>query len=266
MRFVVCLIIIVAGFCAGYLAAQAKGKAPSANQTAQLDTKADIIAEQPSTKTEKENATPKGWSINPPAYDFGKTREGVKLSTKLELIRPDMQKIQIGRIYAPCPCVSLNAQKRIVENGEKALIDVSIHTLTISGKKEYPIYVELLEPEKMTVTGKISVEADRVPAKIMLSAESFQMGSVKGKKSAVIKLYNLTRRPVKISNVKTDIAGASATASVKIISGGETADIYLELDGEKIAKGSLKGKVTVETDLAEHAAISIPVQGTVLGN
>ena len=215
-------------------------------------------------KTEAVAPAPAGFALKPGRYSFGKLFEGESRSVELTLERPGDKALRMGRLYSPCPCIRVEAAPQFVEAGKPAKITVNLHSLTLEGKKTFPVYIELLDPEKGVVRGDVDVEVERVPARVMLTPETFHFGSVTADKTATVKLTNLTKRPLRIEELASTLAGSSVEMKgPKLLAPGEAGELVLSLSAKDLPAGPIKAEVTLKTDSPLHAAIRIPVDGTV---
>jgi hypothetical protein len=209
-----------------------------------------------------------GFGIAPAKKHYGKVLEGQALTHVFKIKRPDNAALKIGRTYSPCPCVYVTAKKRTFAEGEEADVEILIHSLTLNGEQSFPAYVELLEPEKKILRADVTIEVERVPAKLMLKPDAIHLGSVKragGGKSASVELHNLTKRPVTIGDVTCSIAGVEVSMpDGKRITPGGLIRIAIKTPEAGLPRGPIRSEVRVETNVPEHAAIAIPIDGTAL--
>lgn len=77
----------------------------------------------------------------------------------LEIIRPDMAPITVGRLYSSCTCVRVSLTKRHFGQGERALLEVRNVKPTVAGGAKYAIFVQLTEPVKETLQYDIFVKS-----------------------------------------------------------------------------------------------------------
>jgi len=169
-------------------------------------------APKPEAKAENIPPAPAGFSLAPAKHDFGKLFEGEARSVELTLERPGNKAFRMGRLYSPCPCIRAEVASLVVEAGKPAKVTVRVHTLTLEGKKSFPVYVELLEPDKGVLRADVSVDVDRVPARLMLMPEAFHLGSVTADKAATVKLTNLTKAPLHVEDISSNIPGSTLEA------------------------------------------------------
>ena len=222
------------------------------------------VSESGPQPVKKEEPAPKGFSISPARHDFGSLREGEMRSTVFKISRPGNKPFRMGRLYSPCPCVAVKASPRAVKEGAEAPVTVEIHSLTLEGDKSFPVYVEILSPEKGVLRADVTAQVNRVPSRVLLQPESFHMGAVTADKNATVKLTNLTGLPHKILAASTEINGASV--SVKgggSVGPGREVEIVLSVRRADLKAGPLSGSVRLSTDDPLHAVIDIPVDGMV---
>ena len=159
----------------------------------------------------------------------------------------------------------MRSEKRVFAKGEAADVEVAIHSLTLEGKKSFPFYVELLAPEERVLRGNVSIEVERVPAKLLARPDAFHLGTVRGAKSVEVRILNLTRQPVSLGEVACSIHGANVSLPEgSRMEPGLSVPVRLEVPEAGLPAGPVRGSVTVETGLSEHARLSIPVDGTAL--
>lgn len=260
MRIFIPLVLIAlgVGFFAGSFCSSGKpvNTAPPGDTT--------LSPENAPAEEDTKSATMPDFAFKPRTFHYGKVVEGESRSTKLIIERPAGAELKIGRIFSPCPCITVSAEKKEFKAGEDAVIKVDIHSLTLIGKPSFPVYVQILEPVKGSIRADVTIEVNRVPAKIKLIPDGFHLGSVKGEKNACVFFYNLTKRPVELKNLKSSIKGVKlAVVGGARVPAGMVGTISLTVPKE-MKHGPLRGVVTVETSLPEHAVISITVDGTVL--
>lgn len=205
-----------------------------------------------------------GYSFKPNRFNYGKVIEGESRSTKLVIERPKGTALKLGRIFSPCPCIAVSVEKKEFKKQEDAVVKVDIHSLSLIGKPSFPVYVQVVEPVKTILRADVDIEVNRVAAKIKLMPDGFHLGSVSGEKNTSILFYNLTKRPMELKNLKSSIKGVKlAVVGGTRVPAGKVHSISLTVPKD-MKRGPLRGVVTVETNLAEHAVVSIPVDGTVL--
>jgi hypothetical protein len=213
-------------------------------------------------------------ALAPMMKHYGKVLEGQARTHVFKIERPDGAALKIGRTYSPCPCVYVTAKKRAFGRGAQADVEIMIHSLTLNGKQSFPAYVELLEPEKKVLRADVTIEVERVPAKLMLKPDAIHLGAVRctgrGTKSASVELHNLTKRPVTVGDVSCSVAGVAVSMpdGKRIAPGGfvtiaiETPDTNLDVG---LPRGPIRGEVRIGTNVPEHAVLAIPIDGTSLG-
>ncbi len=133
-------------------------------------------------------------------------------------------------LYSPCPCVRVEAAPLVVEASKPAKVTVRIHSLTLEGRKSFPVYVELLEPAKGVLRADVTAEVERVPAKILLTPEAFHFGSAKPGKTATVRLANLTKYPLAVQELASTLAGSAVEMKgTKTLAPGEAGELTLKL-------------------------------------
>jgi len=220
---------------------------------------------EPATESTPETPAQDGFGLAPAKKHYGKVFEGQARRHTFKIERPDNAALRIGRTYSPCPCVYVTAKKPSFEKGAEADVEILIHSLTLNGEQSFPAYVELLEPEKKVLRADVSIEVERVPAKLMLKPDAFHLGAVRGAKSASVELHNLTKRPVTVGNVSCTIDGVEvALPKGKRIAPGGMVTVEVATPESGLPRGPVRGEMRVETNVPEHATIAIPVDGTAL--
>ncbi len=131
---------------------------------------------KPAPKPVAEAGPQDGFGLSPAKRHYGKVLEGQARTHVFKIERPGSAAIRIGRTYSPCPCVYVTAKKRTAEKGAEVDVEILIHSLTLDGEKSFPAYVELLEPEKKVLRADVTIEVERVPAKLMLKPEAIHLG------------------------------------------------------------------------------------------
>ncbi|MHC5056436.1 MAG: hypothetical protein ACYTKD_17200 [Planctomycetota bacterium] len=206
-----------------------------------------------------------GFGLAPAKKHYGKVLEGQARTHAFKIDRPDNAALKIGRTYSPCPCVYVTAKKRTFAKGAEADVEILIHSLTLNGKQSFPAYVELLEPEKKVLRADVTIEVERVPAKLMLKPGAFHLGAVRSAKSAAVEIHNLTKRPVTVSDVACSIAGVEVSMpNGKRIAPGGLINVAIKTPESGLPRGPIRGEVRVETNVPEHAVVAIGVDGTAL--
>jgi len=248
-------------------AAPAAGPAPASAETSPEPGETPKgAAPEPDAKTaEPTTETPAqdGFGLSPAKKHYGKVLEGQALTHVFKIDRPDDAALRIGRTYSPCPCVYVTAKKPSFDKGTEADVEILIHSLTLNGEQSFPAYVELLEPEKKVLRADVSIEVERVPAKLMLKPDAFHLGAVRGAKSASVELHNLTKRPVTVGNVACTIEGIQVTMPKgKRIAPGGSVTVEIATPESGLPRGAIRGEVRVETNVPEHAVMAIGVDGT----
>ena len=267
--------VFIVGVVVGVLASPSSApETPPATEPApaSVETPAETPKETSSEPEAKSAAEPTpetpaqdGFSLAPAKKHYGKVLEGQARRHNFRIDRPDDAALRIGRTYSPCPCVYVTAKKPSFEKGSEADVEILIHSLTLNGKQSFPAYVELLEPEKKVLRADVSIEVERVPAKLMLRPEAIHLGSVRGSTTASVELLNLTKRPVTVGEVTCSVAGIQALVpDGRHIPPGGSVRITAVTPASGLPAGAVRGEVRVETNVPEHAVIAIPVDGTAL--
>ena len=219
---------------------------------------------KPEDKAENTAPAPAGYALKPARHDFGRMFEGEAREVELALDRPAEAPLRMGRLYSACPCIRVDAAPRFVEAGKPAKVKVQVHSLSLEGKQSFPVYVELLEPAKCVLRADVSLEVQRVPAKLMLAPETFHLGSVSADKTASVTLTNLTKYPMHLQELTSSLAGSTIELrGQKALNPGEAVEIVLNVPGKNFSAGPIRGEVQVKTDCPQHALVTIPVDGTV---
>ncbi len=111
----------------------------------------------------------------------------------------------------------------------------------------------------------VTIEVERVPAKLMVKPDAIHLGAVRGRKEASVELHNLTKRPVTVGDVTCSVASVTVTMpDGKRIKPGGMVKVVVETPAAGLPRGPIRGEVRVETNVPEHAVIAIPVDGTAL--
>ncbi len=220
---------------------------------------------EPSKRSGAPPADTGGFSLVPRKHHYGKVLEGEARTHTFKVDRPKGTALKLGRLYSPCPCIFVTAERRDIPGDNEAEVSVLVHSLTLEGKKSFPAYVEVLEPEKKVLRADVSIEVKRVPAKVLVKPGALHLGSVRGPKTTEVRLYNLTKRPLALGKTSCSLEGVE----VSVLGGprlkaGRYATIRLEVPEAGLPPGPVQGTVTVETNCNEHALVAIPVDGTSL--
>lgn len=80
-------------------------------------------------------------------------------SQVLEIIRPDMRPITIGRLATSCTCMQASTAKRSFAQGERALIEVRNVKATPANGAVYAIFVQLTSPHKAALQFDMHVKS-----------------------------------------------------------------------------------------------------------
>lgn len=207
----------------------------------------------------------KGVRFRPATHSFGTLHEGEARTVKLRIERPDTAPLRLGRLYSPCPCITVSTETRSVPAGEAAHLQVGIHSLTLSGKVSFPVYAQVLEPEEAILRAEVTAEVTRVPAAIRLAPAAFHLGSIRGEATATVAFTNLTKSVLTLDTLRVRPAGLMVTTPARRTVGpGETVSLTVALVAGRLPTGPVRGIVEVVTDHSAHALMRIPVDGTVL--
>jgi hypothetical protein len=258
-RLLVCVAVVVAlgiGFALGRFLPGRTSEGPA--QQAPDEKKPASAADT------KVPAAPPGFALSPAKHDFGKLFEGEARTTELVIERPGQGALRLGRLYSPCPCIRVEAAPLVIEAGKPAKVNVLLHSLTLEGKKSFPVYVELLEPAKGVLRADVTCDVERVPARLMLNPEAFHFGSASSAKTATVKLTNLTKYPMTVQEVTSSLVGSAVEMKgPKTLSPGESGELALSLAVKDQPAGPIRGEVVVKTDSPLHGLVRVPVDGTV---
>jgi len=103
-----------------------------------------------------------------------------------------------------------------------------------------------------------------VPAKIAIVPDTLHFGSVRGGKSTSVKLLNLTKRPLTLKSPACSIGGVTIGVSDFFVGPGLSATVSATIPDAGLKAGPIQGAVTLASDFADHATITIPIDGTAL--
>lgn len=84
-------------------------------------------------------------------------------SQVLEIIRPDMGPITVGRLHSSCTCVRVELPKRTFAQGERALLEVRNVKKSPTAGATYAVFVQLSSPIKETLQYDLFIKSDRTP-------------------------------------------------------------------------------------------------------
>jgi len=259
MKITPLIIVALVFFASGFIAAGFWRENASGNATDQAGADIELPAEEVGEVISSAN----GFTLSPARHDFGVMREGEAREFIFEITRENGAPLELGRIYSPCPCVNVLAEKKTFAQNEPVKLRVHLHSRTLNGEVTFPIFVQIEKPAKQALQGTVTAQVERVPADILLEPEAFHFGSVKREKMVAIKLCNLRKRPLRIEQLSCDLPGATVfLPNGKLVNSGEWAEIRLEI--KDAAPGALQGQVMIETDHPLHRRIAIPLDGTVL--
>ncbi|GEM_PF-5295393 len=105
---------------------------------------------------------PEGVEVSPSELAFGAFRQGELHRSRLTVTNHNDKPITLGRVYSPCTCFALEVEEVHIPPGESTSIDVTLHSLELSGENTFSLYVEV-----QGVTSGILV----VPATAMVEPE-----------------------------------------------------------------------------------------------
>ncbi|MHC5056520.1 MAG: hypothetical protein ACYTKD_17625 [Planctomycetota bacterium] len=204
-----------------------------------------------------------GFGLAPAKHHYGKVLEGETRTHVFNVRRPMHKPLRLGRLYSPCPCIFVRADGLSFPAGKEAEVRVVIHSLTLTGNKSFPFYVEVKEPEPRTLRGDVSIDVERVPAKLLVKPDALHLGTVRGEKSVSAELYNLTNRPLVLEPPSCSVEGIKASIPEGTrIEAGKRATVRIETPKEGLPPGAIGGVVTIKTNSHEHSVVTIPVDGT----
>jgi len=182
--------VFIIGVVVGVIASpsSAPDAAPTDGPISPREAPTDIVEASagPKRRPAADATAQDGFGLDPAKKHYGKVVEGQARRHTFKIERPGNAALRIGRTYSPCPCVYVTAKKPSFEKGAEADVEVMIHSLTLNGEQSFPAYVELLEPEKKVLRADVSIEVERVPAKLMLKPDAFHLGAIRGAKSASV--------------------------------------------------------------------------------
>ena len=254
--------LLVGSLCTGKSSVPAE--TPAAERTAVQPEEPRRPATTTPAASEKAQPQPEGFSLVPAKYDYGKMLEGEARTTSLRLERPEGA-VRLGRLYSPCPCIRVSAGKLAVEAGEDIPVQVHLHSLTLEGKKSFPVYVELLEPKQGVLRADVDADVARVPAKMLVRPQTLHLGAGRGAKTATVRLFNLTKRPIRLESVACSIEGVEVSVPEGLyMEPGAASTVRASVPESGLPAGPVRGVVTVETNCPEHAVMEIPVDGTAM--
>ena len=204
-----------------------------------------------------------GYVLSETLVDFGNMREGQAASAVVELSCPDTNEIRIGRITTSCKCLSVNTDKMIASKNEKIKITLNFHSLTAHGDKRIDYFIEIVKPKKSIVKGHVKAMIKRVPAKIMMDKSMVRYGVIKKTTTESLKLWNLTKKDVRIKVVDPAGLNVAFSATNGVVEGGGFLRISLTADPFTFKRKPLHGKVLLSTSLPLHSIVAIPFDGNV---
>ncbi|MDR1611337.1 MAG: VOC family protein [Planctomycetota bacterium] len=94
----------------------------------------------------------RGFYLTPAEDMSGKTYLGVLAPTQaFEIVRPNLGRLTIGRLYTSCTCVQLVSPKRNFEQGERAVLELRNVRPTPPEGQRYALYVQITSPIRTTL-------------------------------------------------------------------------------------------------------------------
>ncbi len=78
-----------------------------------------------------------------------------------EIIRPNNERITIGRLNTSCSCVQLEAEKSVFQRGERALVTLRNVRATPPNGQNYAFYVQVTSPIRTTLRADLFIQSDR---------------------------------------------------------------------------------------------------------
>lgn len=117
-------------------------------------------------------ATPesKGYFLSSAPDQSGQRYNGdLAVSQVFEIIRPNNEAINLGRLYTSCSCVNLVSPKRSFAQGEKAFVELRNVRATPLNGNTYTFYVQITSPISETLrydtfVKSVGVETASAPA------------------------------------------------------------------------------------------------------
>jgi hypothetical protein len=79
----------------------------------------------------------------------------------IEIIRPRGEKVSIGRLFTSCSCIQLESDKRVFEEGERAVLRLRNIRPTVPAGQIYAIYVQLTGPIRSTLRYDTFLQSSR---------------------------------------------------------------------------------------------------------
>ena len=200
------------------------------------------------------------WRLTPALFDYGKVFEGEVRTQVFQILRPGNAAVSFGRLYSPCPCLFVTAKQLSFKENEPADIEVKVCSLTLEGPKTFPVYVEMVQPERKVLRADVLIEVIKVPAKLKIFPESLALGQAAPGKTIEVKIINLSKRPLALKSVACSVKGLSVSLpGGSRIEPGVAGSISVKVENPQ--PGPLQGMVMIETDCPEHARVEIPVEG-----
>ncbi len=211
------------------------------------------------------NVPADGWALHPAVHAFGPLHEGEARTVALRVERPDdAGALRFGRLYSPCPCVRVSAERMTAEADAPAAVQVRLHSRTLLGAQSFPVYVELLAPERRTLRADVTATVERVPADLRVAPDALHLGAVAGGEAKTVHLTNLMKTPLRITAARVEGAPLSVTPAAPVfLEGGETHTFTLAVPADGLPAGPVRATLHIETDHPLHREMALPIDGTV---
>lgn len=193
-------------------------------------------------------------------YDFGKAWAGDTVTHTFELTNPSDRVLGIRGVTTSCGCTTTGNWQRQVEPARVWTLDVTLATAHRRGTLRKTVTVNTDDPDRpqafFVLKGEIQPRFEFSPA------ENVTFGALKPGET--------TRRTVTIVNKYTEPViftratptGKSVKATLREVEKGQRYELVVETIPPLPEAGSL-GTITLETNLQEQPAVTVPVYGTV---
>jgi AAA ATPase containing von Willebrand factor type A (vWA) domain len=143
-----------------------------------------------------------------------------------ELIRPNWEKVTIGRLYTSCSCVRLEAHKNTFERGERAIFTMRNVIATPASGHTYALYVQVTRPIRTTLRVDTFVQSSQFvitePIEI-IEVEPVEV-SDPSKDDSEEKVEDKAEDATDDEAEKKDDASDEEQTDDKAVSGGEESD------------------------------------------
>jgi hypothetical protein len=212
------------------------------------------LSQQKSSEDTLHHSLPKLELIGEKSFDFGDIYRGQKVTHYFTIKNSGDDTLLIKDVSASCGCTAAMASTSVVPPQSTSKLKVTFNSEGYGGRTQKTVTVTSNDPvnptQQVNISANILVVLESNPSYLYMWRTKVDSVSL-----SVIKITNVTDKPVSILSTETSLVGLQAEITKKTLKPKETADLRVSYKPAK--EGPAYGHVVLKTDFRPQPTVSI---------